>query len=363
VSKALRRTGYDSGAACAVAGRTYPMTTRRQALRQLALIASTSGLPAASGAAASKLVGILSEANASKEGLEWEPKLWRAMAERGWILGKNVAVERAFANAKLELLPQLAEELVRKRVDVICVADDQDAMVAAARATRTIPIVVFDAFDPVEQGLIESFARPGRNVTGVALTAGADLAVKRLQYLRAIAPAAKRLAWITSSETLFRPRVDGTRIDVAASIAAAAQLIGFQTRFFHAPSASDIDKAFADAVTWGAQAVSERGWPMGSSAREVAQLALRHRLPSAFLASECVEAGGLLSYAVPDSEYELAGLRCIEYVDRVLRGAKPADLPFMGPDRFELTVNTKTAETLGLTIPQSILVRADKLFR
>lgn len=337
------------------------MTTRRQALRQLALIASTSGLPAASGAVASKLVGILSEAEATKAGLDWEPNFWRVMAQRGWILGQNVAVERAFANAKLDRLAELAEELVRKRVDVIIVANDQEAMVAAARATRTVPIVVFDAFDPVDQGLIESFARPGRNVTGVALTAAADFTAKRLEYLRAIAPSAKRLCWLRNSDTSFRSRVDGTRIDVTGLAAGAARMLGFETRFFTALSPGDIDKAFAEAVTWGAQAFTARGWPLPSAIREVAQLALRHRLASAFITSEFVEAGGLLSYAIPKSEFELTVLRCIEYIDRILRGANPANMPVIGPDRYELTVNTKTAETLGLTIPQSILVRADRL--
>jgi len=341
------------------------MITRRQALRQLSLIASTSGLPAASGAVALKLVGILSEAEATRAGVDWEPDFWPVMAQRGWVLGQNIAVERAFSNAKSDRLPQLAQELVRKRVDVIlCGANDQQAMVAAARATRTVPIVVFDAFDPVEQGLIDSFARPGRNVTGVALTAGADFDAKRLEYLRAIAPSAKRLCWLRSSASPFRSRVDGTSFDTSRSFAAAANKMGFETRSFQAPRPSDIDQAFTDAMTWGAQAVTVgRAWRLASTRSEVAQLALRHGLPSAFLASGFVQAGGLLSYAVSDSEFELAALRCIEYVDRVLRGANPADMPVIGPDRYELTINTKTAEALGLTIPQSILVRADRLVR
>ena len=340
------------------------MIARRQVLRHLALIAFASGMPAASRATSAKRVGILSEAEETKEGLEWEPNFWLVMAQRGWILGRNVVVERAFANRKTDRLPQLAEDLVRKRVDVIGVADDdQDAMVAAARATRTIPIVVYDPFDPVEQGLIESFARPGRNVTGVALTAGADFTVKRLEYLRAIAPSAKRLAWLSSKDTLSRPRVDGTRIDVAGRLAAAARTVGFETRFFHAPGPHDIDKAFTNLAAWGAEAVTARGWPLDSTNREVAKLALSHRLPSAFLAPDLVQAGGLLSYAIPESETEVSVLRCIEYVDRVLRGANPAEMPVIGPDRYELIINTRTAETLRLTIPQSILVRADRLLR
>lgn len=340
------------------------MTTRRQALRRFALFASSSGLPAASGAVASKVLGILSEAEATSAGPDWEANLWPGMAKRGWALGRNIAVERAFSNGKSDRLPHLADGLVRKRVDaILCVADDQEAMVAAARATRTVPIIVFDAIDPVEQGLIESFARPGRNVTGVALTGGADFTVKRLEFLRAIAPSAKRLCWLRNAASSLHSRVDGTSFDNSTWLAAAAQKIGFETRFFNAPKAGDIDKAFAAAVAWGAQAFTARGWPLASINRDVAQLALRHRLPSAFISPEFVLAGGLLSYAVPDSEFELTVARCIEYLDRVLRGANPAVMPVIGPDRYELTINTNTAETLGLTIPQSILVRADRLVR
>jgi putative ABC transport system substrate-binding protein len=341
------------------------MTTRRQALRQLALLASASGLPLALGAGAPKRIGILSEASAevSKDTLIWEPEVWELMAQPGWVVGQNVVVERAFADTKSDRLPGLAEELVRRSVDVILCLGDQEAMVAAARATQTIPIVVFDVQDPVEQGLVGSFARPGRNVTGISLSWGPDFAMKRLQYLRTIVPSAKRLCWLWGHDTSLVTRVDGSRYDVAASLATSAQKMQFETRIYRVTGASDIDKALTDAVTWQAQALTTSGFPPFLARREVAQFALRQRWPSAFAVVDFVQAGGLLSLAVADSEVQLLTLRWIEYIDRVLRGAKPADMPVIGADRYELQVNMKTAETLGLSIPQSILSRADGLVR
>jgi len=341
------------------------MTTRRQALQQLAGLASASGLPLASGAGAPKRIGILSEASAevSKDTLLWEPKVWELMAQRGWVVGRNVVVERAFADTKSDRLPRLAQELVRKRVDVILCVGDQEAMVAAARATQTIPIVVFEVFDPVEQGLVESLARPGRNVTGISLVRGPDLAMKRLQYLAAIAPSAKRLCWLWGHDTSLATRVDGSRYDVAASLATAAQKMQFETRIYHVTDAGAIDKALADAVTWQAQALTTSGLPPYLARQEVARFALRQRWPSAFAVDEFVQAGGLMSLAVSDSEVQLLTLRWIEYIDRVLRGAKPAEMPVIGADRYELQINMKTADTLGLGIPQSILSRADRLVR
>ena len=341
------------------------MTTRRQALRQVALLASTAGWPPASGAGAPKRIGILSEASpeAAKETLNWEPEYWELMAKRGWVIGKNVVVERSLAETKSERLPRLAQELVRKRVDLIVCYGDQEAMVAAARATRTIPIVVFDVLDPVEQGLVESWARPGRNVTGICLSRGPDLAMKRLQYLRTIAPSAKRLCWLWGHDTSMATSVDGRRYDVAGSLAAAAQKMQFETRIYHVTDPSAIDKALADAGKWRAEAVTTSGFPPFLARREVVRVALRERWPSAFAVAEFVQAGGLLSLAVAESEAELLFLRWIDYIDRVLRGANPSTMPVVGADRYELQINMKTAEALGLTVPQSMLSRADALVR
>jgi putative ABC transport system substrate-binding protein len=342
---------------------TPSMPTRRQALRHLALVASASSLRVASGANAPKRLGILSEVTEPAGGLFWEPELWRLLAQRGWILGQNIVVERAFANGRSDLLPRLAEELVRKRVDLILCSGEQEATVAAARATRTIPIFAFDASDLVEAGLVESLARPGRNVTGMAFNDG--VTAKRLQYLRTVAPSAKRLCWLWGSDTVLSSRLDGTRYDLTALIAARAQNLGFETRFFRVPGPGDLDRAFADVLTWKPHALTTSGRRLFvyGATKDVAQFCLRQRLPSAFNTPEFVQAGGLLSYSISESEAQLVTLRCLAYADRLLRGEKPSDMPVIAPDRYELKINMKTAETLGLTIPQSVLVSADELLR
>jgi putative ABC transport system substrate-binding protein len=212
--------------------------------------------------------------------------------------------------------------------------------------------------------MVESFARPGRNVTGICLTRGSDSTVKRRQYLRAIAPAAKRLCWLWGRDTSSYARVDGSRYDIAASLATAAQALQFETRIYRVTGPSDIDKALDDATAWQAQALTTSGVPAFRARREVAQFALRQRLPSAFALGEFVEAaGGLLSYGVLGAEVQSLTVRWIDYIDRVLHGANPAEMPVIGADRCGLQINMKTAEALGLSIPQSILSRADGLVR
>jgi len=285
------------------------------------------------------------------------------MAQRGWILGQNILVERAFANGKSDLLPRLAEELMRKRVDLILCAGEHEATVAAARATRTIPILAFDIADLVQAGLVDSLARPGGNVTGMAVSD--SVGDKRLQYLRAIVPSAKRLCWLWGHDTVMSSRVDGTRYDVTASIAAKARVLGFETRFFRVPGPGDLDGAFADVLAWKPDALTTSGRTLHvyGATNDVAKFCLHQRLPSAFSTPEYVQAGGLLSYSVPESEAQLVTLRCIAYGDRLLRGEKPSDMPVIAPDRYELKVNMKTAETLGLTVPKSVIVSADELLR
>ena len=232
------------------------MASRRRALRELVLLASSLGVPRAFSAEAPKRIGILGRAfsGAPKDALPWEPPLWEAIAQRGWVLGRNVIVERALAGATSDRLPQLAEELVKKRPDVILCSGDQEAMAAVARATQTIPIVLFEVSDPVGQGFVDSFARPGRNVTAISLTRGPELTLKRLQYLRTIAPSAKRLCWLWGSDTSMVTRVDGSRYDFAAALATAAEKLNWETRLYRVTSASEIGIALGDAQRWRAQA-------------------------------------------------------------------------------------------------------------
>ncbi|MBV9892290.1 MAG: hypothetical protein JO090_15555 [Rhizobacter sp.] len=235
----------------------------------------------------------------------------------------------------------------------------QEAIVAAARATRTIPIIVFEVVDPVEQGASSRSRNRGRNVAGVSLSRGPALARKRLQYRRAIARSAKRLCSFWGHDTSLATRVDGSRYEVAASLAAAVKSLQFETRLYRVAGPAEIDRALADAAAWRAEALTSSDLPPFLARREIARFALRERLPSAFAGAEFVEAGGLLSYAVAAAEVDALTMRWIVHVDRALRGASPADLPVLSADRYELQINTTAAATLGLAIRQSLLSRAD----
>jgi putative ABC transport system substrate-binding protein len=310
-----------------------------------------------------KRIGVLSEGPPPSDLEAVERKFWTQMKQRGWVLGENVLVERTFANWNADRLPALAQELLSKNVDVIISVAGQDAMVAAARATRSIPIVFFDAAVPVERGMIESFPRPGRNLTGVSIVSESEYVIKRLEFLRAAAPSARRLCWLWGHDTLWMSKVDGGRYAFAASLAEVARKLEFETQFFLIRGPDDLAKAFQDAATWQAQALTASGRHVGELGQKIVQLALRHRIPSAFNSADYVQEGGLVSYGIPESEIHVMEETMVSYVDRMLRGARPADLPVVGPSRYELAINLKTAQSLGLTIPQSMLVRADKLFR
>jgi putative ABC transport system substrate-binding protein len=274
----------------------------------------------------------------------------------GWIEGQTLAIERAYGEGREERLPGLAEELARKRVDVIW-AIGPEAAVAAARATRSIPVVFWGVPFPVEQGLVDTIASPGRNVTGVAWYAGPGVDTKRLEALREIAPHAKRLAYLnvpTAGAT-----VSGDKLVVALVFRHAAALLGFEIHDFPVATAADLQPAFDAILAWGAQALVVSGTIMTLRERHrIVAFANRHRLPSCFTGREFSDAGGLVSYAIvsaPTLE------RCAEQIDQILRGARPAELPVDIPQHYELILNLKTANALGLTIPQSLLLRADRV--
>ncbi len=276
----------------------------------------------------------------------------------GWIEGQNLVIEGAFADAKAERYPALAEELVRKRVDVIW-AGTGPAAVAAARATKTIPIVFAEVPWPVETGLIDSFARPGRNVTGVSNYTGIEVSTKRLEFLKEIAPTATRLSWILDSS--MEVTLDGGRFDIRPLLDPAARKLGYEVRYHYVAKDEDFDPAFADILNWRAQALAVAGSAAIFVARErIAAFAVRNRLPSAAATSWFVDAGGLLSYNNADV-FTVSIARGAEYVDRIFRGARPADLAVDRPEKYELVINLKTAKALGLRIPQSVLTRAGRL--
>ena len=272
------------------------------------------------------------------------------LLELGYIEGKNLIVEIRELDGKLDQLPALLAEIVKSRPQIILVQGSQSVK-AAMQATSTIPIVAFSMADPVEQGVAASLARPGGNVTGNALIETvADQ--KTVEILHEIVPAAKRIAMLadpTNPVYAFRQK----------RFPAAAGKRGLTPLLIHASRAEDLPKAFDDAVWQRAQMlVVANDAFLGTNARAIVDLAARHRIPTIYPNENYVPLGGLVAYSYSNpAMYRNAAL----FVDRILKGRKPADLPFEQPTRFELTINMKAAKALGLAIPQSVLLRADQV--
>lgn len=280
----------------------------------------------------------------------------RKLGELGWVAGKNLMLEFAYGGDREDRLPGLAAELVRKQVDVIY-ASGADAAVAAARATKTIPIVFVGVALPVELGLIDSLARPGRNVTGVAFYVGRELVWKQLELLKEIAPKVVRVAWVSPPDSLRT--VAGTQIDTFPADQSAARRLGLQIRQYHVRSREDFDAVFAAIRASRAQAIATTAQSLLFRERErIVAFANRHHLASAFLHQAFAESGGLVSYGADQAQ---AISQSAVYIDRILRGAKPGEIPVELPSRYELVVNKRTARALGLTIPQPVLLRADRV--
>jgi putative ABC transport system substrate-binding protein len=278
------------------------------------------------------------------------------LKKRGWVPGETILIDAPDAGGREDRLPELAAALVARKVDVIF-TNGPDAALAAARATRTIPIVFWGVLYPVERGLIDSYARPGRNVTGVAFTATPESDAKRLEFLREIAPAARRLAFL--SVPTYIPTVSGNQASIPSTFADTARAVGYDMRSFSIEKQEDLEGAFAAILEWGAQAlVAQPSTLVFRERMRIIDFANRNRLPSAFTLWDYVEAGGLIAYAI---DWRPTVARSFEYVDRILRGAKPSDLPVELPSNYQLAVNLKTAKLLGLKFPPSILLRADRV--
>jgi putative tryptophan/tyrosine transport system substrate-binding protein len=275
----------------------------------------------------------------------------------GWIVGLNLNIEPAFAEEREDRLPELAAELVRKRVEVIA-ANGPAAVLAAAGATKTIPIVFFHIGFPVELGFVQSLARPGGNITGVTSHAGMAETAKQLQVLRELAPGATRLAWIATPTK--NPGTGGELTPLTSFIEEAARGLGFQMRSHRVFDLRDLEAAFAAILASGAQALSLVGSLFTWLERQrIVDFANRNRLPGAFPSKSWVEVGGLVAYGSVQVAWPL---QAVVYIDRILRGAQPATLPVELPTRFELSINRRTAKALGLTIPPGVLAAVDQIF-
>jgi ABC-type uncharacterized transport system substrate-binding protein len=277
----------------------------------------------------------------------WVDAFVQRMRELGWIEGRTVVIEYRWAEGRSERAAEIAAEFVRLKADVI-VTDGTPSIVAAKQATSVIPIVFAAAGDPVGSGLVASLARPGGNVTGLSVQA-ADLAGKRLEILREVIPGLRRLAILarTGSPTAQRREAQ-----------AAAHTLGLEVVSAEIRRAEDIAPAF-DALKARADALYVFGDPLMATNRiRINTLAQGARLPTIYSQREFVEAGGLMSYGpnFPDLHR-----RAAEYVDKILRGAKPGDIPVEQPTKFDLVINLTTAKALGLTVPDSLLARADEV--
>lgn len=275
------------------------------------------------------------------------------MRELGYVEGKTFVLEIRYGEARSERLPELARELVGLKVDVMVVATD-GAIAMAKRETQTIPIVMVGSSDPVGSGFVASLARPGGNVTGLTNISSA-LSGKRLELLREVVPGLSRVAF------LWNPDVRGNVLDYK-EVEGAARSQRLQLQSVEVVRAEDLDRAFLAITTQRAQALMlPAGNPVGFVNRgQIASFAHRNRLPSMYAIREFVDAGGLMSYGPSNPGMRR---RAAAYVDKILKGAKPADLPVEQPTQFELAINLKTAKTLGLTIPQPLLRRADQVIQ
>ena len=274
----------------------------------------------------------------------------RALRDLGWINGKNVVVEYRFANSDAKRLASFAFELVESRPDVI-VAGANAAVLALKDATRTIPIVMFLAADPVRSGLVASYARPGGNVTGLTLTTGSELYGKQLQLLKSAFPNISRVAIVANQAS---PVYTGALREIGI----ATHALGLHQQIVEIRAPEEFEDVFAT-LARRADAIFVPADSMFYQYRvRLAQLAVKTRLPAMWGLREQAEVGGLMAYA---TDLRDLGRRAAIFVDKILKGAKPGDLPIEQPTKFELVINLKTAKALGLTIPPSLLQRADQV--
>jgi len=298
-------------------------------------------------------IGFLSSGSGAGSSSNWRESFVREFGKLGYVEGKNVAFEFRGADTKYDRLPGLANDLVRLKVDVIVTPGANDTR-AAQNATKTIPIVFTGGgSDPVTLGLVDSLARPGGNVTGFAQIAFA-LAGKRLELLKETVPKLSRVA------VLWDPQNEGST-QIWEESQRQAKELGLQLHSLKINSAAELDGGFTNAIKAGSGALAgTSGALLASVQKQIINLAAKNRLPAIYAQSRVIVNGGLMSYGPDDVEpYQRAAVM----VDKILKGAKPADIPVEQPTKFELVINLKTAKTLGLTIPPILLTRATKVIK
>ncbi len=333
--------------------------TRRGAVLSIALaIGMVLTPPAAAAQQARKVhrIGILLSGPAEQQPIRAVLDAFRqGLRELGYVEGQNIVIEYRSTQGRVERFLDLAAELGRLKVDLI-LAGPTPAASAAKQATSTIPIVAAAMGDPVEDGLVASLARPGGNITGLTYL-GPELVAKRLQLLKEAVPGVSRVA------TLWHPGAYGERTmrGMLKETEVAARALGVQLQLVEVRGPNDFDKAFSAMTRERAGALIQLPSTMFFvEHRRIVDLAAKSRLPAIYETREYVEAGGLMAYGanIPD-----LFRRAAVYVDKILKGAKPADLPVEQPTKFELVINMKTAKALGLTIPQSMFIRADEVIQ
>ena len=288
-------------------------------------------------------------------GLQLRDAFLQGLRDPGYVEGRNIVIEYRDAEGKRERLPALAAELVALKVDVILAEGGTLGPRVAMQATTTIPIV-FAAGDPVGSGLVTSLARPGGNVTGLS-SIGPELVGKRLELLKQAVPGVDRVAILRQPVALG----ERTAKDMLKAADAAARALGVQPQFVEARDPDELARAFSDMTSARAGALTVL--PANMFLREhrrLVDLAAKNRLPAVYTSRDFVDAGGLMSYGANQADLFR---RAATYVDKILKGAKPGDLPVEHPTKFELVINLKTAKALGLTIPQSVLAHADEVIR
>jgi putative ABC transport system substrate-binding protein len=297
-------------------------------------------------------IGYLIGASLSPSSARIEP-FRKGLRELGYVEGKNIIIEWRSAEQKLDRLPGLATELARLKVDVIVTAGPIPTR-AAKEATNTIPIVMAQDSDPVANGFVASLARPGGNITGLA-TLRPELSGKQLELLKEIFPKLSRVA-------VFGTSTYPGNAQALKEIELAAKAFGVQLQYLDVVSPKDMETAFRAASKGRAEAVLMMvvGAVASGHRTEIAELAVKRRLPVIYTQRADVEAGGLMTYGVNNTDLDR---RAATYVDKILKGAKPADLPVEQPIKFELIINLKAAKQIGLTIPPNVLARADKVIK